>query len=44
MLWMMLACTLTEPQKESQEPVVEGSVPMTMVVTSALNGEYEPCG
>ena len=39
----LLACTGANESVETV-PVVSGAVEMNMVVSSAINGEYEPCG
>ena len=40
---LAMACTVTDTD-QSSEPVVSGAVEMNMIVSSAINGEYEPCG
>ena len=39
----LLACTSPNEEIETV-PTVSGAVEMNMVVSSAINGEYEPCG
>ena len=43
MVLLLLACT-TSNQEFETNPDVSGAVEMNMVVSSAINGEYEPCG
>lgn len=44
MMWLLLACTAQSEKQGSVEPVTSGAIEMNMVVSSAINGEYEPCG
>ena len=40
---LLLACTAWNEGVETV-PEVKGAVEMNMIVSSAINGEYEPCG
>jgi len=40
---LAMACTVSDSNK-STEPIVDGAIDMNMIVSSAINGEYEPCG
>ena len=43
MIWFLLACT--SPNEDvTIPPSKSGAVEINMVVSSAINGEYEPCG
>lgn len=44
MMWFFLACTAPNEKLDATAPMVSGAVEMNMVVSSAINGEYEPCG
>ena len=44
MMWFLLACTAQSENQGAVEPVTPGAIMMNMVVSSAINGEYEPCG
>ena len=41
---VLLACTAQSENQGAVEPVTPGAIMMNMVVSSAINGEYEPCG
>lgn len=42
-MWFLFACN-GAPESSDTITSVEGAVEMNMVVSSAINGEYEPCG
>ena len=42
-MWFMLACTTSNDPVVSA-PKTTGAIEMNMIVSSAINGEYEPCG
>mgnify|MGYP006107159067 CR=1 FL=1 len=47
MIWMFIACQIsTDSENIGQSSVLNESTQpnMEMIVTSAINGEYEPCG
>lgn len=44
MMWLFLACISKEEPSEPVSSEVSGAIEMNMVVSSAINGEYEPCG
>ena len=47
MIWMLIACQIsTDSENIGQSSVLNESTQphMEMIVSSAINGEYEPCG
>ena len=42
-MWFLFACNGFTEQVDLNDGV-EGAIEMNMVVSSAINGEYEPCG
>lgn len=50
MIWMLIACQGSiDSENISQDSLANGeghpsTTTMEMIVTSAINGEYEPCG
>ena len=42
-MWLLFACNGFTEQVDPSDGV-EGAIEMNMVVSSAINGEYEPCG
>ena len=42
-MWFLFACNGFQEVSDSRVGS-EGAIEMNMVVSSAINGEYEPCG
>ena len=42
-MWFLFACSGFTEQVDLNDGA-EGAIEMNMVVSSAINGEYEPCG